>query len=460
MQAAARGFEAALPPAAASNGRPPEPVIVFTEYRDTLLQLAATLPPSLQLHGGLTASERAAVQARFNDSRRPAAGDRRGGRGAESAAALPDRRELRAALESGAAGTAHRPGRSDRPGARRARDHARRARHGGGPGHRQPGATARARRRDAGRAGSPRRVPHRCPDRAAGHRGAGAGGRRPAVRAAGSRSSVAAAGRRRGARRAADRLRPSCARARRVPPVGAIAPAPSDILREHVCARRRAWRPDSSSRCAARRGPKRATSIASRVVAGSRRMRRRPAGVAAAARSMAAEAIACASGRASMRFPRLRTGSPGVEPSRAIDRPAHARARARLHDRPRRRRRSSRDCSTGGALRAAEDCSEAERAIPAEHERRLAALERARRPALIFHSDARADRVALKGISGSLASVDLLEALGERLESRRAACGSVLGRGAPAGWVRRARRARSRTSSCFRWRASWASTPR
>ena len=45
-----------------------EPVIVFTEYRDTLLQLAAGLPPSLQLHGGLTAAERASVQARFNDA--------------------------------------------------------------------------------------------------------------------------------------------------------------------------------------------------------------------------------------------------------------------------------------------------------------------------------------------------------------------------------------------------------
>ena len=45
-----------------------EPVIVFTEYRDTLLQLAGALPPSLQLHGGLTASERAAVQARFNEA--------------------------------------------------------------------------------------------------------------------------------------------------------------------------------------------------------------------------------------------------------------------------------------------------------------------------------------------------------------------------------------------------------
>jgi hypothetical protein len=45
-----------------------EPVIVFTEYRDTLRQLASALSPSLHLHGGLTASERGAVQARFNDT--------------------------------------------------------------------------------------------------------------------------------------------------------------------------------------------------------------------------------------------------------------------------------------------------------------------------------------------------------------------------------------------------------
>ncbi len=45
-----------------------EPVIVFTEYRDTLLQLVSALPPSLHLHGGLSASERTAVQAQFNHS--------------------------------------------------------------------------------------------------------------------------------------------------------------------------------------------------------------------------------------------------------------------------------------------------------------------------------------------------------------------------------------------------------
>jgi superfamily II DNA or RNA helicase len=43
-----------------------ESAIVFTEYRDTLLQLAGTLPPALQLHGGLNAAARAEVQRRFN----------------------------------------------------------------------------------------------------------------------------------------------------------------------------------------------------------------------------------------------------------------------------------------------------------------------------------------------------------------------------------------------------------
>ena len=43
-----------------------ESVVIFTEYRDTLLYLADLLPPSLQLHGGLSATERCDVQARFN----------------------------------------------------------------------------------------------------------------------------------------------------------------------------------------------------------------------------------------------------------------------------------------------------------------------------------------------------------------------------------------------------------
>jgi hypothetical protein len=44
-----------------------EPAIVFTEYRDTLLQLAAALPPSMLLHGGMSGAERAEIQTRFNE---------------------------------------------------------------------------------------------------------------------------------------------------------------------------------------------------------------------------------------------------------------------------------------------------------------------------------------------------------------------------------------------------------
>ena len=40
--------------------------VIFTEYRDSLLRLAAALPSALQLHGGLDAAERSTVQARFN----------------------------------------------------------------------------------------------------------------------------------------------------------------------------------------------------------------------------------------------------------------------------------------------------------------------------------------------------------------------------------------------------------
>ena len=43
-----------------------ESAVVFTEYRDTLLYLAGVLPAPLQLHGGMSAAERTAVQARFN----------------------------------------------------------------------------------------------------------------------------------------------------------------------------------------------------------------------------------------------------------------------------------------------------------------------------------------------------------------------------------------------------------
>jgi len=41
--------------------------IVFTEYRDTLHHLAAALPSALQLHGGMSTTERSAVQQRFNE---------------------------------------------------------------------------------------------------------------------------------------------------------------------------------------------------------------------------------------------------------------------------------------------------------------------------------------------------------------------------------------------------------
>jgi superfamily II DNA or RNA helicase len=43
-----------------------ESAVIFTEYRDTLLHLAGSLPPALHLHGGLTAAERVLVQAQFN----------------------------------------------------------------------------------------------------------------------------------------------------------------------------------------------------------------------------------------------------------------------------------------------------------------------------------------------------------------------------------------------------------
>jgi superfamily II DNA or RNA helicase len=46
---------------------PSEPVVVFTEYRDTLARLAAALGVTRLLHGGMTIAERDAVQRTFND---------------------------------------------------------------------------------------------------------------------------------------------------------------------------------------------------------------------------------------------------------------------------------------------------------------------------------------------------------------------------------------------------------
>jgi superfamily II DNA or RNA helicase len=43
-----------------------ESAVVFTEFRDTLLDLAAAFPESLRLHGGMTPAERDEVQKRFN----------------------------------------------------------------------------------------------------------------------------------------------------------------------------------------------------------------------------------------------------------------------------------------------------------------------------------------------------------------------------------------------------------
>lgn len=44
-----------------------EAVIVFTEYRDTLVHLAAGLAGARHLHGGMSSGERAVVQAQFNE---------------------------------------------------------------------------------------------------------------------------------------------------------------------------------------------------------------------------------------------------------------------------------------------------------------------------------------------------------------------------------------------------------
>ena len=44
-----------------------EAVIVFTEYRDTLVHLAAALPAARHLHGGMSSGDRAVVQAQFNE---------------------------------------------------------------------------------------------------------------------------------------------------------------------------------------------------------------------------------------------------------------------------------------------------------------------------------------------------------------------------------------------------------
>ena len=46
---------------------PGEAAVVFTEFRDTLSELASVFPSSLRIHGGMGAAERSDVQARFNE---------------------------------------------------------------------------------------------------------------------------------------------------------------------------------------------------------------------------------------------------------------------------------------------------------------------------------------------------------------------------------------------------------
>jgi len=43
-----------------------EPAVIFTEFRDTLADLADAFPDAARLHGGMTAAERDEIQARFN----------------------------------------------------------------------------------------------------------------------------------------------------------------------------------------------------------------------------------------------------------------------------------------------------------------------------------------------------------------------------------------------------------
>ena len=113
------GGKQARGPAAPDLQSPNEPVIVFTEYRDTLRELSATLcrrRDASQLHGGLTARERKRRPPSFH--RRHGAstpGHRRRQRRVEPAPALPTRDQSRAAMDPLAPGATGRTRRSDRP---------------------------------------------------------------------------------------------------------------------------------------------------------------------------------------------------------------------------------------------------------------------------------------------------------------------------------------------------------
>ncbi len=98
-----------------------EPVLVFTEYRDTLAHVAAQLPvAAVTLHGGMTRSSAAGRGARIHGRlRQRAAGHRCRERRAESPPSLPSRHQPGASLDAAAPGAACRPRRSYRPVPRR-----------------------------------------------------------------------------------------------------------------------------------------------------------------------------------------------------------------------------------------------------------------------------------------------------------------------------------------------------
>ena len=156
---------------------PGEAAIVFTEYRDTLRHLAAAMPEALQMHGGMTAAERAGVQQRFNEE---------GGwliatDAASEGLNLQQRCRLVVNYELpwNPARLEQRIGRVDRIGQRRS-VHAVSLvapRHRRGSRRREPDTAPHADSGRARRPRSPRRVPRRCTGREERHR-RGAAGRR------------------------------------------------------------------------------------------------------------------------------------------------------------------------------------------------------------------------------------------------------------------------------------------
>ena len=157
------GLQAAMP-ASAAGSRPPR--TGHRLYRVSRHAAAAGGRPApvaaaaRRVDDGRARVGAGAIQRR----RRSPAGDRCGRGGTQSAAAVPASRELRAPLEPGASRTADRSRGSHRPAAHGPRHHAGRPRHRRGSRHRQPRAPPRPDRRDAGRKGPARRVPQRRAD--------------------------------------------------------------------------------------------------------------------------------------------------------------------------------------------------------------------------------------------------------------------------------------------------------